>query len=194
MVITQQNNRLYDTRNFDSYKNYYVIHYNEEKYNTLKLKNSADSYTVYMNYVRLSTELILSVDYNVEQSENIYRIIYGHFYNNEDKFLFKKVHDGKIIGYKVSRCNKGELWHNKLNQLYIANYFKDAKKTAILLNNEANIQIADETINPVLSYITHSDETLIFNNSWDSEYSQDEILTINIEQPYIIEYKQINLN
>ena len=76
------------------------------------------------------------VDDNVEKSENIYRIIYGHFYNNEDKFLFKKVHDGKIIWYKVSRCNKGELWHNKLNQLYIANYFKDAKKTAILLNND----------------------------------------------------------
>lgn len=186
MILTQYNDRLYDSRNFDNYQNYYVIHYNKEKYQALKEKNHIDSFTIYMNYIKLSAELILSVDFDTEKSENIYHIVYGHFYNNQDYFLFKKVQNGKIVGYKVSKCNKGELWHNKLNQLYISNYFGEAKKTAILLNNEANVKIADETTNPALSYIVYSDETLTFMALWNSNYN-NELLIMEVNNPYQIQ-------
>lgn len=191
MILTKHNDRQYDSRNFDRSKNYYAIKYDAEKYQILKDKNNDDLYIVYTQY--LNTELFLSVDYNKETSNSIYKIIYGHFYNDQNYFLFKKVNDGKIVGYKVNKCQRSELWHNKLNQLYISNYFLDAKKTAVILNTQANNDISQETENPALSYINYNDETLIFTGVWNSDY-QTEILSITIDQPYMIEYKEINLN
>ena len=191
MILTKHNDRQYDSRNFDRSKNYYAIKYDAEKYQILKDKNNDDLYIVYTQY--LNTELFLSVDYDKETSNSIYKIIYGHFYNDQNFFLFKKIHNDKIVGYKINKCKRTELWHNKLNQLYISNYFLDAKKTAVILNTQANNDISQETENPALSYINYDDETLIFTSVWNSDY-QTEILSITIDQPYMIEYKEINLN
>ncbi len=185
MILTPQNNRLYDSRNFEQYKNFYAIQYDVEKYRIMKDKNHADSFTVYTEY--WNTELILSVDTNQETSESIYKIIYGHFYNDQNFFLFKKVHDGKIVGYKINKCRRGELWHNKLNQLYISNYFKDVQKTAIMLNMQANTDIGTETMNPALTYIEYDkdNERLTFMTVWKDNYDNEK-LEIIIENPYII--------
>ena len=100
-------------------------------------------------------------------------------------FLFKKVHNGKIAGYKISKCQRTELWHNNLNQLYISNYFGEVKKTALLLNNEAYKDIDSTIINPILTYINYKDETLSFIELWNSTY-ENEILTMDVNNPYII--------
>lgn len=187
MIITQQNDRLYDSSNFDSYKNFYAIRYDVEKYHIMKEKNHADSFSIYIQH--FNTQLILSVDTTIEKSNSIFDIVYGHFYNDQNFFLFKKVHNGKIIGYKVSKCNKGELYHNKLNQLYISNYFGEAKKTVLLLNNEANADIANESTCPALSYIVYDkqNEKLSFITLWTDEYNNEtEILEIIIHNPYEI--------
>lgn len=188
MIINQYNDRLYDTRNFDQHHNYYAIRYDVEKYRILKDKNQSDSYTIYMEY--FNAELLLSVDKNIESSQSIYNIIYGHFYNDQNFFLFKKVKDGKIIGYKIQKCNKAELYHNKMNQLYISNYFKDVQRTVLLLNKDANNDIADEIINPALSYIVYDPDTekLTFMTLWDDNYN-DETLEIIVHNPYIIQPK-----
>ena len=36
MILTQRNDRLYDSRNFDNYQNYYAIRYDVEKYHFIK--------------------------------------------------------------------------------------------------------------------------------------------------------------
>ena len=188
MIITQHNNRIADSRNFDSYKNYYAILYNQDKYTFIKDKNRADIYTVYTSHIE--TQLIINIDKQKETSNSIYNIVYGHFYNDQNYFLFKKVHEDKIVGYKVNRCHSSELWHNKLNQLYISNYFSDIKKTAIMLNAEANEHISSETTNPALSYIVYNKdlETLSFMTLWKDAYD-NETLEIIIENPYIIHPK-----
>lgn len=190
MIITQHNNRIADSRNFDSYKNYYAILYNQDKYTFIKDKNRADIYTVYTSHIE--TKLIISIDTQKEISNSIYNIVYGHFYNDQNFFLFKKVKNGKIIGYKVNKCQRSELWHNKLNQLYISNYFSDVQKTTIMLNDNANEEIATDTTNPALSYIVYNEpnEELIFNTLWNSEY-WDELVTITIDNPYIIQNKNL---
>lgn len=189
MIITQHNNRLYDSRNFDSYKNYYAIIYNQDKYSFIKDKNYNDIYTVYTQYIK--SILILDIDYDKETSQSIYNIVYGHFYNDQNFFLFKKIHDDKIVGYKINKCKRTELWHNKLNQLYISNYFGEVKKTAIMLNKEANEQISTDTTNPALTYIHYDEphEQLIFMTLWNSNYI-NETVTITIDNPYIIEHKK----
>lgn len=188
MIITQQNNRLYDSRNFDSYKNYYAILYNQDKYTFIKDKNNADLYTIYTSHI--STQLILDVDKIKETSDSIFSVVYGHFYNDQNFFLFKKVKNGKILGYKVNKCQRSELWHNKLNQLYISNYFGAVQKTAITLNDNANDEIGTDTTNPALSYITYDkqNEQLSFMTLWNSEYN-NELVTIIIDNPYIIKNK-----
>ena len=187
MIINQYNDRLYDTRNFDSYNNYYTIKYDIDKYQVMKDRNSVDYYYIYVQH--FNTELILSVDTTKEIGEGLFDIIYGHFYNEQNYFLFKNVHNGKIIGYKVHKCNSGELWRNKLNQLYISNYFGEAKKTLLLLNKQANEDIAKETTNPALSYIVYDkpNEKLTFIELWDDNYNNEtEILEIIVNNPYEI--------
>ena len=184
MILTQRNDRLYDSRNFDNYQNYYAIRYDVEKYHFIKDKNTNNLLTVYTQYINFN--LILSVNTNKESSDNnIYQILYGHFYNDQNVFLFKKVHNGKIAGYKINKCQRTELWHNNLNQLYISNYFGEVKKTAVLLNNEAYKDIDSTIINPILTYINYKDETLSFIELWNSTY-ENEILTMDVNNPYII--------
>ena len=157
MIIKKTNDRLYDTRNFDSHKNYYAILYNKEKYQLMKDKNIADSYTIYANYINCS--LILEVDYQKERSDSIFKIVYGHFYNDQNFFLFKKTQNGKIVGYKINKCRRSELWHNNLNQLYISNFFGDVNKTVFTLNANANKNIGEQTTCPALEYIIYDEET-----------------------------------
>ena len=68
MILTQRNDRLYDSRNFDNYQNYYAIRYDVEKYHFIKDKNTNNSLTVYTQYINFN--LILSVNTNKESSDN----------------------------------------------------------------------------------------------------------------------------
>ena len=51
MILTQRNDRLYDSRNFDNYQNYYAIRYDVEKYHFIKDKNG---YNILYNYLNKS--------------------------------------------------------------------------------------------------------------------------------------------
>ncbi len=54
MILTQRNDRLYDSRNFDNYQNYYAIRYDVEKYHFIKDKNTNNSLTVYTQYINFN--------------------------------------------------------------------------------------------------------------------------------------------
>lgn len=188
MIVKPTTDRLYDTRNFDSQKNYYAILYNREKYQLIKDKNKADAYTIYAEYTQL--KLILDVDYSKERSDSIFKVVYGHFYNDQNFFLFKQTHNGKVIGYKINKCRRAELWHNNLNQLYITNYFGDIKQTVVHLNMDVNKDIGEQTFCPALTYIEYdeADEKLNFKELYVDIYS-DELLEITMDNPYTIKPK-----
>ena len=59
MILTTQNNRLYDSRNFDLYKNVYAVYVDKEKleYNR---KIYQDEYEkLHINYIKERFELLL---------------------------------------------------------------------------------------------------------------------------------------
>lgn len=170
MIITQHNDKLYDTRYFDKCQNYYAILVNE---NIIRINNQKDQDAC--NYINItydnnSTLLIYTSDVkDLKDHQNGYKIVYGHFYNEHNEFLYKKVEGGKIVGYKVYRCQEVELLKNKLNKLYISNYFNDIKKTVKLLNTNLNQTNIKENIHPKAITYTVIDNILDFGEDF-SDY------------------------
>ena len=71
----------------------------------------------------------------INKNSKIYKIVYGHFYNNYNEFIYKKVVNNKIINTEVFRCRKNELFYNdEYNLIYsksfnaINNYLKYSLK------------------------------------------------------------------
>lgn len=137
MRITPLNNRLYDTRDFNKYHNYFAI-IKDEKSIQMDIKKDEDNRDII--YIRHDHRVTLSIWANDISDDHIwqngYKIVYGHFYNDQNTFLFKQVKDNKIIGHSIKKCQRAELYHNEIGQLYFTNYYNDIKKTSILINNK----------------------------------------------------------
>ena len=189
MIVKQTTGNVYDSKNFDSYPNYYAILVDKK---TIELNKKTDKDHIENIYIKYSIDNLLLI-YNYDKDsivnhQNGYKIVYGHFYNNQNYFLFKKVHNNKIVGYSVSKCQKGELWHNKLNKLYISNYLNEAKSTAFILNNKLNKEYYETTVPSEITYI-YDDYTISFPDVTEDEIQTDyenEILYLNIISSKII--------
>ena len=186
MLVKTTNNRLYDSRNFDKYKNYYAILFDKRKYEINKINNDEETlYAILTSYTR--EIYIMDLNSGFEKADkNPYSIVYGHFYNNQNYFLFKRIHNDKIVGININKCKRAELWHNKLNQLYITNYFDDIKHTVQVLNSE----IKAETAKPhgtlsVIIYNAH-EEMLSFKDMWTSDYDNERVEIIPINPYHLV--------
>lgn len=167
MIVNVHNDRNYDTRYFDKCQNYYAILKDEKIIEFNNIKDQNDCEYINIKYDQISTLIIYTKDIkDLTDHQNGYKIIYGHFYNDHNEFLYKKVDNGKIVGYKVHRCREAELWHNKLDKLYISNYFGDIKKTIKLLNTQLNKENRESYISP--NEITYDvyDNTLDFGSDF----------------------------
>ena len=183
MIIKPTNNRLYDSRNFDSYKNYYAILLDEKKLQLVKENvNNEDVYIIRASHV-VETFLLEYSNAQAVVNVNPFNIVYGHFYNDQNFFLFKKVQNGKIVGYNINKCKRKELWKNKLDQLYISNYFEDVKHTAFILNNDIHYTKKPQELQVIV--YNENEEMLIFKQKWTSNYF-DETVKIIVENPYEI--------
>ena len=186
MIINQLNSRNYDTRNFDKYKNFYAILVDEKRIN-INAQLDKDAYeNIHIKFDQRTTLLVYtnSLEELSDHNNDSYKIVYGHFYNNNNEFLFKKCSDGKIIGYKVHRCKARELWRNELDQLYISNYFDTTKKTALLLNQDNNKEVRSKFKQKQTIGYEFIDNTLNFGvefmNVMSSIYNtENELLQLN---------------
>lgn len=64
----------------------------------------------------------------INKNNNTHKIIYGHFYNNHNEFLYKKIINNKIVDIEILRCKSNELLYNNVNDLIYS-------KSLNILNN-----------------------------------------------------------
>lgn len=180
-VITTLNDRHYDTRNFDLNNNYYAILVDKKQLEINKgiYENGNDK--LYIKFDHIQTLLIYAKLYNNnELYENGYKIIYGHFYNDNNFFLFKKLtNEGKLIGHKIHKVQKSELY-SKLDRLYFSNYYNDISKTSFLLNKQIKDRYKRDvpTLEIKYDYKENNEELYFFSSIktyFDIDY-KDEIL------------------
>lgn len=183
MILNNYNRKISDSENFDKYKNHYAIMINDKK---SYIRKNKDSYEIYVKHLDLALIFTVFELGSVVKTKK-YDIIYGHFYDNEDYFLFKKLKNGKIVNYSIHKCSLRELYHNEKDKLYISNYFYDASNTVKYLEelNSDDTEISKEQAS--LSLTQYSNEQLKLNSLFSSQYNDvDEQCIITTTNTYKI--------
>lgn len=174
MFITKQNKILYDTKNFDTSKNVYAV-----LIDNVKVKANTDKIESYdILNINIFHETFWMYFPIMEGSifKTPYKIVYGHFYNNSDMFLYKDIHSGKIIGHSIKKTYIEKLYYNKNKLLYNKSYKTLVQQLDHLKEkSKEDYQSKQLTIN----YI-YDDETIEFNNSekYISTYYDNECLIL----------------
>lgn len=155
MLIKSTNNRNYNVRNFDDYDNVYAILVDNKSINMNKYVDDQLSTVVNIQFDHQVTLLIYGNDFvNDREYENVYKVVYGHFYNNQNEFIFKKLNNSEeIIDYSCQRCKKAELWHNKMEKLYFSKVYNEVKSAARVLNINDNKERRSQYTPQPISYI-----------------------------------------
>lgn len=176
MFISKKDKILYDAENFDKYKNVYTVLIDNsiiktnidkiEDYDILNINIIQDIFLI--NFPPIDESL-----YN----KNEFKIIYGHFYNNSDMFLYKNIHSGKIIAHSIKKTYIDKLYYNKNKLLYNRSY-------KILVDQLNKLQVkGQENFNarqPIVDY-QYNNETIIFDEDSDKyviPIYNDECLTL----------------
>lgn len=140
MILSNKNDLLFDSKNFDKYRNIYTIKINANKIENLEnnLKDCDDKlYSEYDAYY-----FNLKLFFTIEQYFNltgIYKIIFGHYYNNQNAFLYKGIHNKKIITTSIHHCKHNELLFNNAHDLIYGNSYDTLQREInIITENKKN--------------------------------------------------------
>ena len=132
MFLTSKNDLLYDAKNFNKYRNIFAIILNKrKKYERENIITNMDD-DLHGTYIESETTLKLYFMYElISGLKSIYKIIYGHFYSNQNMFIYKNTKNGKndvIISHETQLCSQKELLHNASNKLIYTNSYESIKK------------------------------------------------------------------
>ena len=173
MIVSKRNQLLYDSLNFDNYFNNYAIlksNMKDIKIDMMQHKNEI--------FVSVHLEELYFDFYNIRGKLN-YKIIFGHFYNNSDFFLYKNVLNGKTIGYSIKKCKRNELYFNEHNDLLHASSYDQIKQQLVYIKEQKN-QIDSPTLN--YKYDNHDNMLCFYKSNINIAYTYDvsnECLIIN---------------
>lgn len=180
MLITQKNNLLYDTKDFDLYQNVYTIYVDKVTIDKNKEKDLKDYDYLHFKYEQTILKIFYNTDFsNLKNYSNGHKIIFGHFYNNQDYFLYKNLHNGKVIGYKVSKCRLDQLYYNKNNHVLMSHSYKEMVQQLKFLNDKVNKE-SKTGLSPKTIHYNYEDNLIYFNenpNIFSTTYN-DECLSI----------------
>lgn len=194
MILTQRNDLQYDARNFDSYQNVYTIYvdkctieHNKQRdlidYEYLHIKYSYEIFSLYFN------ENIKTL----KEYENGNKIIFGHFYNGQDYFLYKNIHNGKVVGYKINKCRLENLYFNKNNHVLMSHSYREMVKQLEYINHEQNVESRQDLKPQTIGYVyLDENEELIFGLEYKSRFNITyeneclEIIDINYNKVIIL--------
>jgi hypothetical protein len=79
----------------------------------------------------ISYNFKLKLFFLAEQYMNIkglYKIVFGHYYNNQNQFLYKNLYNKKIVITTIHRCKYNELLYNNVKDLIYSNSYENLKK------------------------------------------------------------------
>ena len=192
MLIKSTNNRNYNVRNFDDYDNVYAILVDNKSINMNKYVDDQLSTVVNIKFDHQVTLLIYGNDFvNDREYENVYKVVYGHFYNKQNEFIFKKLNNSdEIIEYKCQRCTKGELWHNKLQKLYFSKIYGEVKSAAHILNIQDCKERRSQYEPYAIEYIYDAETETMFApqsiiESFKVEYEDETLEFTNMNKEHI---------
>jgi hypothetical protein len=133
MILSQKNNLLYDSKNFDKYGNIYAVKINNDNIKFINELIENNDSKLHSKYNEYALELILYFLVENVNLNDIYKIIFGHYYNNQNLFLYKKLNNKKINSSNIYHCKKNELLHNNLNSLIFSNSYDNIKDQVDIL-------------------------------------------------------------
>lgn len=169
MILSNRNDLLYDSKNFDKYRNIYVVKINVNKEKHIqeqirdlggKLKSEYDAYTLTLYLYFLAAQVNLN---------GIYKIIYGHYYNNQNLFLYKDLHNKKVIKSTISYCKNNELMYNNLNDLIYSNSYDVLKSQINVLLNTKEERI--KTLSPISVTYNNGNLNITSNGKLSTSFS-----------------------
>lgn len=164
---------------FDKYKNYFLIKCDQKLFElNEKIKNS------YKKLIFKYEDLILYIYKNDKRPEtfNPYKLIYGHFYDNDNLLQFKNVIDKKYDA-KIHIGKKDDVLKNELGQPVKHNNFDTIMKISSNLyqnyyNNSGIKDLYTYDVNSVVDYDYYKN-IISINEPIKTEFNENEnILTI----------------
>ena len=181
MIITNKTDLLYDSKNFHKHKNIYTILLNKKRYEQIKY-DIYNSQELMCNYDDYFDELeIFFIIERISNVKHLYNIVYGHFYNNNNMFLYKDQANGKIIEYKCRSCKYDELIYNDKHNLICSNSYKDLKRQLTIISAKEEERISNEITRPLEIDYKGNIETLILitTEKIDTRYEDNCIYLIS---------------
>lgn len=162
MFLTNKNDLLYDSKNFEKYNNIYCVLLNQKKIKYNEEVIGSNDHKLQHDYIEVEENLKLFFIIEQLSLAGCYKIIFGHYYNKSNNFLYKNVKNSKVISYSVKRCNNKELLY-KNNKLVCANSYESLKRQIDYIDLTESKKI-DDFKNP-LEIIYDSNKKLLSINS-----------------------------
>ena len=194
MIVSPHNKQLYDSKKFDIYENFFAIHFSDIK--IAKRKEKIDDYS---NKLNIKYELqLLSIFFRdpstiTKNDSKIYEIVYGHFFDNEDYFIYKNVYNDSISQYKIKTTKASSLYYNDDKNIIASRSLSNIKAQAILLDRKLSKEQAKDSSGKTIDFIYLQDnETLVIESNdylIDFEYYNN-ILKINTNDNNVIIFKE----
>ena len=172
MIVSNNYSRIYGEKfnkvGFDKFNNRYYIRKIENNivYNAIastykKLKYYYINQTLYILGL-ITTELKIP-----------YKIVYGHFFNKENRLVYKNIVNDKVVKEKINTCDDSELYEEN-NIIVSSTLYEKIKK----IYNKINVPYKKTD---VIIYDLHYDydgNTLKINDELHSKYARN-ILQLN---------------
>ena len=181
MLITNKNDLLYDSKNFNKYRNLYVILVNRRKLTniTYNLDHCEDD-DLHQQYFEVRDELKLYFIWEEFLNfDNVYKVVYGHYYNNRNTFLYKNLHGKNVIASNVHHCEANELLYNSNKDLICSKSYEDIEKQAAYINLDKAQAYREQFEFPLeITYIDDDDILCINSNGVFSTIFEDECIQI----------------
>ena len=175
MILTQKNELQYDSKNFDSYQNVYTVYIDRLAIERNKQRDLVDYEYLHIKY----DYEVFSIYFNdnvtsLKEYENGNKIIFGHFYTGQNYFLYKNIHNGKVIGYKINKCKLENLYFNKNNHILMSHSYREIVKQLEYINHEQNVESRQDLKPNTIGYVYLNDEEeLIFGLEYKNRFNID---------------------
>lgn len=183
MIVKTTVDKIHNTANFNNYNNVYTLLFNKNKRLIIEDNiNNVNVNDLKFVYIELNDELKLYLDYSAKLKYKSYcKIIFGHYYNNHNMFLYKNVSEKNVVKYEIYKCLNTELVKNENNKLICSNSYSSIRRQLDIINYNLYNTYKEELNRKFPLELTYNKETLnIDTNEVISLDYEDEILIINL--------------
>lgn len=183
MILNKHTDLIYDSKNFENYYNLYTVTIDDRQKEKFEYEIEKNKNNIEVNYNILIEQLnCIFILEKILDSQKFYKVIYGHFYNNENYFLYKNIRNDNLVEYKIKKCKRNELLFNKNHKLLCSHKYDDITTQLKYIKLDTKNEYYNIVDRPLeITYINY-DDRLKINIKTDiiETLYNDECLKINI--------------